>query len=45
MLKMKRKTREKLKQVLVWAFLAVFVFSVAAAAIIMATAPANPPGH
>ncbi len=45
MMKMKRKTREKFKQALVWAFLAIFVFSVAAAAIIMVMQPANPPGH
>jgi len=45
MLKMKRKTREKLTHALVWAFLVVFVFSVAAAAIIMVMQPANPPGH
>ena len=43
--KMKRKTREKFYRIFVWVFLAVFVFSVAAAAIIMATTPANPPGH
>ena len=43
--KMKRKTREKVYRVFVWVFLAIFVFSVAAAAIIMATSPANPPGH
>ena len=45
MLRMKRKTREKFYRMAVWLFLAVFVFSVAAAAIIMATTPANPPGH
>jgi hypothetical protein len=42
---MKRKTREKFKQALVWGFLVIFVFSVAAAAIIMVMQPANPPGH
>jgi hypothetical protein len=43
--KVKRKTREKIYRAFVWAFLVIFVFSVAAAAIIMATSPANPPGH
>jgi uncharacterized membrane protein len=43
--KMKRKTKEKVYRAFVWVFLGVFVFTVAAAAIMMATAPANPPGH
>jgi hypothetical protein len=43
--KMKRKTREKIYRVFVWVFLAIFVFSVAAAAIIMVMQPANPPGR
>jgi len=43
--KMKRKQREKIYRGFVWVFLAVFVFSVAAAAIIMLAQPANSPGH
>jgi hypothetical protein len=43
--KMKRKTREKFYKTLVWVFLAVFVFSVAAASIITMMSPANPPGR
>jgi hypothetical protein len=40
--KMKRKTREKLYRIFVWVFLGVFIFSVAAAAIIMATQSPTP---
>ena len=43
--KLKRKQREKIYRVFVWIFLIVFVFSVAAASIIMLTQPANSPGH
>ena len=43
--KMNRKARAKLYQGLVWLFLVVFVFSVAAASVIMLATPANPPGH
>jgi hypothetical protein len=43
--KLKRKQREKIYRTGVWIFLVVFVFSVAAASIIMLSAPANPPGH
>ena len=43
--KIKRKQREKIYHSLVWLFLIVFVFSVAAASIIMLAQPANPPGH
>jgi hypothetical protein len=41
----KRKTREKIYRTIVWAFLIVFVFTVAAASILSVTQPANPPGH
>lgn len=43
--KIKRKTREKIYRYFVWVFLVVFVFTVAAAAIVTLTQPANPPGH
>ena len=43
--KMKKKTREKVNRAFLWFFLAVFVFSVAAAAVITLATPATPPGH
>ena len=42
--KMKRKSREKVYRVFVWIFLVIFVFSVAAAAIITLSGPANVAG-
>ncbi len=43
--KMKKKTREKFTRAFMWVFLAIFVFSVAAAAVIMLATPATPPGR